>query len=120
MDRKSLGQFLLILFGLFLSLSMSGCAPRQPLGEEFQLGQAETIVISGTRLKITIDEIGREWRGDPMEEYPYAIITAKLGAETKRLDIQIGNDMTIGDFNIHIGGCDPFGEPYCSLLVTDK
>ncbi len=114
---------LLLLFS-FVILILTACAPRQPLDEKFKIGAGESAVIAGTNLKITIDEIGAEWRSIdnmPMEEFPYAHITLKLGAEKiENVYVDLGDDIGIGGYNVYISGCNPFGEAYCSLLVTEK
>ncbi len=113
-----------LFLALLLVLTVSACAPRQPLGEEFEIGYGQSVVVSGTWLKITAEDIGKEWRFGPDdadgEEWPYAVFNIKLGIERKRVELEPGDDMSIGEFNIHVRGCNPFGEAYCSLLVTKK
>ncbi len=100
----------------FMVLSLSACAGRVAVDEQFELGDGQTVVVRGTGIRIRLEGVGHGWYADG-RHFPLADLAVTYEGETETATID--EDMTVGDYTITLLRVDEM-EDTCTLRVTRK
>lgn len=86
-------------------------------GESFKLESKEKVSIKGTKLSIQLMGVRRSWRADGKGEYVDAEIITTLNSTEQRQWMNIGDEVTVGDYLVKLLGAYPFGKTNAELIV---
>lgn len=88
------------------------------LGEQFKIGRDEKVSVRETPLAVELKNVRRSWHVDHKAERVDAeIIITFDGGETRQW-LQVGQEKTVGGYDVKLWGADPFGKTSATLIVT--
>lgn len=89
------------------------------LGEQFKIGRDEKVSVRETPLAVELKSVRRSWSVDGRAERVDAEIITFDGEETRQW-LQVGQEKTVGGYDVKLWGADPFGKTSATLIVTRR
>jgi len=111
-------SFLICLISLFACTSCAS-GKEAKIGEEFTLKSKESISVKDAEIKITLNEIGREWLANGGERAFCSITIKHKNTETKS-SISVGKPVIVGDYAVQMFRANPFGNGDATFIVRQK
>lgn len=115
-------KFLVSVFCFLSLLSFEACVfgKSAKVGEEFTLKPKEAITIEGAGIKITLDEVGREWLVNNGGERPYCKISIVHKSSEIKVSVRFGNPAEINGYEVRLVKANPFSNSNATFIVNTK
>lgn len=115
-------NFIVSVFCFLTLLSFESCVfgKTAKLDEEFTLKPKEAVTIEGAGIKITLDEVGREWLANNGGERPYCKVSITHKSNAINASLRFGKPAEINGYEIRLVKANPFGSGDATFVVSKK
>ena len=90
------------------------------IGEEFTLKPKESVSLSDAGIKITLNQVGREWLANNGGERPYCEISIAYNGNETKASVRFRSPVTIGDYEVKLVKANPFGNTDATFVVNKR